>query len=111
MITTAARSAMLAEDVECVAGELLRAAAEMDELRLQVHGAGQLRWESPSAAAFREVLAQRERRMQNAAGMLSDAAAMLVQYAAQLRTVALEKSLHDTGPDPFAWTGGPGLLR
>ncbi|MCY0905053.1 hypothetical protein [Arthrobacter sp. H14-L1] len=111
MITTAARSALLADDVQRVAGELSRASAVMDELRLRVHSAGQLRWESPAAAAFREVLAHQERQMQAAAGMLLDSAAMLARYAAQLRAVALEASLCHVSPDPFAGTGGPGLLR
>ncbi len=111
MITTAARSALLADEVQRVAGELSRASAVMDDLRLRVHGVGQLRWESRSAAAFREILGQRERQMQAAAGMLLDAAAMLTRYAELLRAAALEASFCQVSSNPFAVSGAPGLLR
>ncbi len=83
-MTTRERSGPRADEVARIAGELSRAAEDMDGLRYRVNGAGQMRWQSPAATAFRNLLAERERRMQGAAGMLRDSAAMLQGYASRL---------------------------
>ncbi|MDJ0357122.1 hypothetical protein [Paenarthrobacter sp. PH39-S1] len=106
-MTTAGRLAPRADDVARLTGDLFRAAEDMDGLRCRVHGAGQLRWQSPAATAFRNLLAERERRMQDAAGMLRDGAEMLHRYASQLYA---EESDGTAGQSALGSLAGSGIL-
>lgn len=97
MTTTTDHLPPLAADVLRLAAELARTADSMDDLREQVHSAGQTQWYSRAATVFKDALLLRERRMRDAAAQLRGAGAELQRYGAQL---AWDESAPASGRGP-----------